>query len=265
MATIGVKNVVGAKINAQSYGSLPTYDAGFMIGAAIEIGFSSTNNDNPLWADNRRVNEDKSFSDGTVSLNIDDFGDGTMADKVRIEAMLTGAKLVTDGGSTYLDYGETPAVNKIGCGWIRPGRLRDDTGNYYDAVWYYSVTFGGAPNETAQTKQQNITWSTPTVEGTINPVPGVAGDSNIRRKITFATEGEAIVWLNIMANIPSTEAQLNLANNNELFTLCTKHEITSVTVDAETVTIESAEDISTDAIREAVIAAILEAQEEPAP
>ena len=35
--------------------------------------------------------------------------------------------------------------------------------------------------------------------------------------------------------------------------------------DHQMTTIESAEDISTDAIREAVIAAILEAQEEPAP
>lgn len=260
MARIGMKYLVGAKVATAEYGSLPTYSKGFQIGRAIEADVSITQNDNNLYADNRVVNVDKSFQSGTITLGVDEFGSGTEASQQEVEAMLTGAKAVTIEGEECIDLGESPKLNNCGVGWYTDGRYPDTEAKYYEPIWYYQVTFGGVGDESVTTKQGNITWNTPTVDGVIKPVAGVDSEVNIRRKTRFATEGEAIAWLNIMANIDFTEAQLNAANANELYTLCKKYDITSVTVDTETVVISSAASI-TATTKPAVVTAILAAQE----
>ena len=259
MARIGLKNLVAAEVNTPEYGALPTYKAGFMVGAAIEADKSITMNDNNLYADNRVVNVDKSFSAGTITLGVDEFGSGTEATQREVCAMLTGGKIVTKDGEECIDFGESPKLNTVGLGWIIDGRYRDTETKYYEAVWYWQVTFGGQGDESAQTKGKDITWNTPTVTGIIKPVPGVDPETNISRTTRFDTEMEAIVWLNIKANIDSTETQLKGANSNELYALCVKYNITSVTVESETVAISSAADI-TAATKPAVITAILAAQ-----
>lgn len=259
MARIGLNNLVAAEVNTPEYGSLPTYKAGFMVGAAIEADISITMNDNNLYADNRVVNVDKSFSTGTITLGVDEFGSGTEATQRTVEALLTGGKLVTKDGEECIDFGESPKLNTVGLGWIVPGRYRDTETKYYEAVWYWQVTFGGIGDENAATKQGNITWNTPTIEGIIKPVPGVDSETNIRRKTRFETEMEAIVWLNILANIDLTETQLNGANADELYSLCVKYSITNVTIESETVAISSAASI-TATTKPAVVTAILAAQ-----
>lgn len=261
MARIGLNYLVAAPIpTAPAYGSLPTYGDGFVVGRAIEADINISMNDNNLHADNRVVNVDKSFANGTITLGVDEFGDGDEASQIEVEEILTGGKIVEEDGEKYLDFGESPKLNTVGLGWIVPGRYPDREQKYFETVWYRQVTFGGTGAENAQTKGDNISWNTPTIDGIIKPVPGVNSETNIRRKSRFDTESEAIVWLNTIANIDMTEDQLKGANANELYTLCKKYNITSVTVESETVQITSAASI-TAATKPAVITAILTAQE----
>lgn len=260
MARIGLNYLVAAPIpTAPAYGSLPTYGDGFVVGRAIEADISISMNDNNLYGDNRVVNVDKSFASGTITLGVDEFGDGDEASQIAVEEVLTGGKIVTENGEKYLDFGEAPKLNTVGLGWIVPGRYPDSEQKYFETVWYRQVTFGGTGAENAQTKGENISWNTPTIDGVIKPVPGVDSETNIRRKSRFNTEAEAIVWLNTIANIDMTEDQLKGANNNELYALCQKYEITSVTVEGSSVAISSAASI-TDTTKPAVITAILAAQ-----
>lgn len=260
MARIGLNYLVAAPIPvAPAYGSLPTYGDGFVVGRAIEANISISMNDNNLYADNRVVNVDKSFASGTITLGVDEFGSGTEQTQAEVEEILTGGKIIEENGEKYLDFGESPKLNTVGLGWIVPGRYPDTEEKYFETVWYRQVTFGGTGDENAQTKGDNISWNTPTIDGIIKPVPGVNSETNIRRKSRFATETEAIVWLNTIANIDLTADQLAGANNNELYALCQKYSITSVTVDSETVPITSAASI-TAATKSAVITAILAAQ-----
>lgn len=260
MARIGLNYLVAAPIpTAPAYGSLPTYGAGFIVGRAIEANISISMNDNNLHADNRVVNVDKSFANGTITLGVDEFGSGTEQTQAEVEETLTGGKIVEENGERYLDFGESPKLNTVGLGWIVPGRYPDTEQKYFETVWYRQVTFGGTGDENAQTKGDNISWNTPTIDGVIKPVAGVNSETNIRRKARFDTEAEAIVWLNTIANIDMTSDQLTGANNNELYALCQKYNITSVNVNSETVNISSAASITAET-KPAVITAILAAQ-----
>ena len=260
MARIGLNYLVAAQVpTPPAYGSLPTYDDGFIVGRAIEADVSLTMNDNKLFADNREVNNDKTFQSGTITLGVDEFGDGTELSQAQVEAMITGAVLVTADGENYVDLGEAPKQNTVGLGYIVPGVYPDTGTKYYETVWYYQVTFGGVGDEQVQTKGENISWNTPTVTGNVKPVAGYDAEKNLRRKSRFETEGEAVVWLNTQANIDMTADQLGAANSNELFVLCQKYDIESVTVEGSSVAIASAASITTET-RPAVIAAIVAAQ-----
>lgn len=265
MARTGLNYLVAAPVpTPPAYGSLPTYGDGFIVGRMIEADVSITLNDNKLFADNREVNNDKTFQSGTITLGVDEFGDGTELSQAQVEALITGGKLVEEGGEKYVDLGEAPKQNTVGLGYIVPGVYPDTGTKYYEAVWYYQVTFGGVGDENAQTKGESISWNTPTVTGNMKPVAGYDAEKNLRRKSRFETEGEAIVWLNIQANIDSTADQLGAANNNELYTLCVKYDIDSVTVDDTPVAISSAASITAET-RPAVIAAIVDAESGNAP
>lgn len=260
MARIGLNYLVAAQVpTPPAYGSLPTYDDGFIVGRAIEADVSLTMNDNKLFADNREVNNDKTFQSGTITLGVDEFGDGTELSQAQVEAMITGAVLVTADGENYVDLGEAPQQNTVGLGYIVPGVYPDTGTKYYETVWYYQVTFGGVGDEQVQTKGESISWNTPTVTGNVKPVAGYNSEKNLRRKARFETEGEAVVWLNTQANIDMTADQLGAANNNELFVLCQKYDIESVTVEGSSVAITSAASITTET-RPAVITAIVAAQ-----
>ena len=260
MARIGLNYLVAARVpTPPAYGSLPTYSDGFIVGRAIEADVSLTMNDNKLFADNREVNNDKTFQSGTITLGVDEFGDGTELSQAQVEAMITGAVLVTADGENYVDLGEAPKQNTVGLGYIVPGVYPDTGTKYYETVWYYQVTFGGVGDEQVQTKGESISWNTPTVTGSVKPVAGYDAEKNLRRKSRFETEGEAVVWLNTQANIDMTADQLGAANNNELFVLCQKYDIESVTVEGSSVAITSAASITAET-RPAVIAAIVAAQ-----
>ena len=260
MARIGLNYLVAAQVpTPPAYGSLPTYSDGFIVGRAIEADVSLTMNDNKLFADNREVNNDKTFQNGTITLGVDEFGDGTELSQAQVEALITGGVLVNEDGENYVDLGEAPKQNTVGLGYIVPGVYPDTGTKYYEAVWYYQVTFGGVGDEQVQTKGESISWNTPTVTGNVKPVAGYNPEKNLRRKPRFETEGEAVVWLNTQANIDMTADQLGAANNNELFVLCKKYDIESVTVEGSSVAITSAASITTET-RPAVIAAIVAAQ-----
>lgn len=208
MAKKGLLHVVAAPVATKKYGGLPTYGKGFVVGRAIEADISINYNDTPLYADGRVVNRDKSFSSGTITYGVDEFGDGTEASALEVEAKLTGGEYVPAGEGTaaQVHSGEAPAIAEVGTGYITPGEYPDNGGNYYEAEWVYSVEFSGRGKNSAKTKEGAISWNTPTVEGSVKPVPGYDPKKNISVKERFATEAEAIAWLDEKAGITEEAA-----------------------------------------------------------
>lgn len=208
MAKKGLLHVVAAPVATKEKGKLPTYGKGFIVGRAIESDISIDYGSSKLYADGREVNSDNYFVSGTITLGVDEFGDGTDATAFEVEAMLTGSKYVpaSDGGKAQLHTGSKPKTNVVGIGYCTPGEYHDNGGEYYEVEWFHYVEFSGRGKSTAKTREGTTTWNTPTVTGNVKLIPYYDPEKDISVKERFATEAEAIAWLDEKAGLTGEAA-----------------------------------------------------------
>ena len=150
MATIGLDRLYYAKITEDEIGE-ETYAAPVPLAKAISADMSVELAEAILYADDGAAEIVKEFKNGTLSLGIDDIGVSAASD-------LTGATIDDNHVliSTSEDGGTPVAVGF---------RAKKANGKYrYD--WLYKVKFG-IPATNLATKGDSITFSTPTIEGTI--------------------------------------------------------------------------------------------------
>ena len=198
MAKIGLRHLVGAEIDTQELGVAPTYKAGFKIGKSISADLSIEVADNPLYADDGIAETDNSFTSGTLTLGIAEYGNSTEEGQ-EVQQKLLGQRIVEVGGVNVIRSSGQDMAPNVGIGYIREKMQNGITS--YEAVWLYKVQFG-APSESATTKGQSIEWQTPEIEGTIMVVEDF--DKNTYRdKSTFLSLAQAIAWIEGMANMSS--------------------------------------------------------------
>ena len=195
MAFIGMRHVVAAKVATETPGQALTYDAGMVVGKAIQGNLTWNRNDNPLYADDAIAENDNGATGGSIELGTDDLLDA-------VRAYLLGDEEVTVGTSpnTTTEYETTdePAPY-VGFGYVRV-RIKNGVTSY-QAVWYHKAQFG-ENTENAQTKGQTIEWQTPTITGRIMGVQNDAsGTIRFRRRATFETLAAAVAWLDDKAGI----------------------------------------------------------------
>ena len=150
MATIGLDKLYYAKITEGENGE-ETYGTPVSLAKAMKADLSVELAEATLYADDGPAAVVKEFKSGTLSLGIDDIG--TAAAEV-----LTGAKIddnhVVISGS---EDGGTP---------VAVGFRAKKANGKYRYFWLYRVVFG-IPATNLQTKSDSITFSTPTIEGTV--------------------------------------------------------------------------------------------------
>ena len=151
MATIGLDRLFYAPITEAPLTGLETYGTPVMLAKAISAEMSIALAEATLYADDGVAEVVKEFQSGTLSLNVDAIGRS-------VAAVLTGATVDTNGVliSTGEDIGAPVAVGF---------RARKGNGKYR-YLWLYRVRFG-VPGVNLTTKSEGITFSTPTIEGTI--------------------------------------------------------------------------------------------------
>lgn len=150
MATIGLDKLCYSKITEDADGN-ETYGTPTNLAKAISAGLSVELAEATLYADDGASETVKEFKKGTLTLGVDDIGTTAAAD-------LTGAE-VDDNGvliSTSEDGGDPVAIGF---------RARKANGKY-KYFWLYRVKFG-IPSTDLATKGDSITFSTPTIEGTV--------------------------------------------------------------------------------------------------
>ena len=182
MATIGLDKLYYAKISEDKDGN-ETYETPIPLAKAMTADLSVELAEATLYADDGAAEIVKEFKSGTLSLGIDDLG-------ATIASDLTGATIDSDGViiSTQEDGGAPVAV----------GFRAKKANGKYKYYWLYRVKFG-IPATNLATKGDSITFSTPTIEGTIlrrNKVDG----ANKHPWKAEATEGDAKVSADIIAN-----------------------------------------------------------------
>lgn len=182
MATIGLDKLYYAKITEDENGN-ETYASPVQLAKAMTADLSVELAEATLYADDGASEIVKEFKSGTLSLGVDDIGASTASD-------LTGATIDANGVvvSTSEDGGEPVAVGF---------RAKKSNGKY-KYYWLYRVKFG-IPATNLATKGDSITFSTPTIEGTILRRNKVDGQNKHPWKAEV-TEGDSAVAADIIIN-----------------------------------------------------------------
>ncbi len=150
MATIGLDKLYYAKITEDESGE-ETYGTPTSLAKAMTVDLSVELAEATLYADDGAAEVVKEFKSGTLTLGIDDIG-------VQAAQDLTGAKIDTNKVliSTSEDGGAPVAI----------GFRAKKANGRYRYFWLYKVKFG-IPATNLTTKGESITFSTPTIEGTV--------------------------------------------------------------------------------------------------
>ena len=151
MATIGLDKLYYATITENPTTDEQTYASPKPLAKAISAELSVEVAEAILYADDGPSEIVKEFKSGTLTLGVDDLG-------TEAAAALTGAILDANGVliSSSEDGGTPVAIG------FRAARS-NGTFQYF---WLYRVKFA-LPSTTLATKADSITFSTPSIEGTI--------------------------------------------------------------------------------------------------
>ena len=150
MATIGLDKLYYATITDDENGE-EIYGTPTQLAKAISAELSVELAEATLYADDGAAEIVKEFKNGTISLGVDDIGSTTAA-------ALTGVTVDTNNVvvSNSEDGGDPVAV----------GFRANKSNGKYKYYWLYRVKFG-IPSTNLATKGDSITFSTPTIEGTV--------------------------------------------------------------------------------------------------
>ena len=182
MATIGLDKLYYAKITEAANGE-ESYEKPVQLAKAISADLSVELAEATLYADDGAAEIVKEFKSGKLTLGIDDIGSAVASD-------LSGATIDANGVivSTSEDGGTPVAVGF---------RAKKSNGKYR-YFWLYRVKFG-IPAANMATKGDSITFSTPTIEGTILR----RNKADTRGKHPWkaeVTEGDSAVAADIITN-----------------------------------------------------------------
>ena len=150
MATIGLDKLYYATITEDEDGN-ETYGTPEQLAKAMSADLSVELTEATLYADDGAAEVIKEFKSGTLSPGVDDIG-------AAIASILTGATI--DANGVIISAGEDGG-QPVAIGF----RAKKSNGKY-KYFWLYRVKFG-IPATALATKGDSITFSTPTIEGTI--------------------------------------------------------------------------------------------------
>ena len=188
---VGMMYPVFAPLTSHTDGSMPVYGTGLVIHEARTATVTREYANNPLYGDDRIVDDDNGMTGLTMTFESTGLTD---ADR---KAMLGEEDYGTSGVSgQWVSDNETPWG---GFGFIR--KMRDNGTKKFEAWWTLKIKFQ-EESQTTSTKEGSITWNTPTLNGR---GAGLYVDSSDKLRYqlhkTFSTASDAKAWLNGLANI----------------------------------------------------------------
>lgn len=174
MATIGLDKLYYANITEDANGN-ETYGTPKVLAKAMQADLSVELAEATLYADDSAAEVVKAFKQGKITLGVDDLANGVAED-------LTGARV--DGNGVLVSTAEDTAV-AVAIGF----RAKRASGKYR-YFWLYRVVFA-IPSTSLQTKGDSITFSTPSIEGTVIRRNKIDGNGNHpwKAEITEGADG----------------------------------------------------------------------------
>lgn len=190
-ANVGMRYPVYAPITAYTPGTAITYGNGAVIAEAVSASVSWNRADGHFYGDDVELDSDNGVLGYSISFEPTGLSDA-------IRAALLGETLATS------DYEINDSASPdIGFGYIRVMRSKGSStvNTTYEGWWYRKLKFSISSEET-RTKEQNIEWRVPTLEGTGAGVE-VDGTGKLKFAIhrTFDSFSAAQSWLKSLAGI----------------------------------------------------------------
>ncbi len=197
MAKIGLNNFRYGILNEGEDGT-PSYDGAHKPAKAISCQVSITNNEAELYADDVVAESDTSFASGSVTAGIDEDDDVTMA-------TLLGHTISQEGEMIRNSNDTAPYV-----GWGRVIRKMVSGVIKHKVEFLYKVKFS-EPSQDDNTKGENLTFATPTLQGVVNTLAN--GDWS--KTETFDSHADAIAYLeSLLGGTPPTVEYTVIYNEN---------------------------------------------------
>ena len=162
MATIGLDRLYYALITEDTITGYETYETPVMLAKAISAELSIALAEATLYADDGAAEIIKEFTNGKLTLGVDDIGRAA-AEK------FTGA--VSDSNGVLISASEDGG-KPVAIGF----RAKKANGKYR-YFWLYRVKFS-LPSTNLATKGDSITFSTPSIEGTVSRRNKLDGNGN---------------------------------------------------------------------------------------
>ena len=177
MATIGLDKLFYAKITEAQITGEETYGTPIMLAKAISAELSIELAEATLYADDGAAEIIKEFKNGKLSLGVDDIGRKAAEE-------LTGA--TADENGVLISSSEDGGIP------VAVGFRAKKANGKYRYFWLYRVKFG-VPSTNLATKGDSITFSTPTIEGTVSRRNKLDGNGNHPWKAEVNADDEGVV------------------------------------------------------------------------
>lgn len=194
MAAIGMRHVVAAPLASEVHGSAPTYENGFVVGRSVSANLSWNRNDTPLYGEDTIAEDDNGVTGYDLDIGVTELVESAE------EKLLGYKKVETSGQNAVTKYVVTgDSAPDVGLGFIQVLKRKGVVS--YKAFWFYKVKFS-RDSEEAETKEEKINWSTPTINGRgVGVYPDSTGTPHYRECEVFTTEAAAAAYLDGLAGI----------------------------------------------------------------
>ena len=188
---VGMIYPVFAKLSSHTDGQMPSYETGVVIQEARNCTVSKTYNDNPLYGDDHIVDDDNGMTALTVSFEPTGLSDS--------DRMLLFGEVEKSVGSVTAQVEMDNETPYGGFGYVRKMR---DNGEYSYEGWIILKIKFTEESQTTATKEQQISWNTPTLNGRAAALDiDGSGKQAFRVHASFETLSAAKNWINTVLNV----------------------------------------------------------------
>ena len=189
MAKIGIKGLTYATFTSGGEGGSITYGTGVKLDDyMIRADITEEREDTGFYADDHKIDSEKSMTGATVSLELANMTDTLETALLGYVTATTSELNVTDGDAPF-----------VGIGFVTKERFKGTV--TYKAYWFYKVQFA-KEQDSVQTKGENMEFQTETISGDALAVVLTSNGDNIYYStVRKSSETDARTWLNGKAGI----------------------------------------------------------------
>ena len=190
-ANVGMVYPVAAPVSAYTPGTSITYGNGFVVAEAVSANLSWNRADGHFYGDDVELDSDNGVLGYTISFEPSGLS-AANRQKLLGEIVATDEYTVTDAASPDVGFGYIRVMRTKGASTVT---------TTYEAWWFQKLKFSVSSEET-RTKEQNIEWRVPTLEGIGAGVSlDATGRLSFAQHKTFDTLAGAKAYLNSKAGI----------------------------------------------------------------